>query len=151
MGTVLSDNSDPEQSKNYMMKRQKREAEGRSHLTEEILKLRVQHHRGSLFQRQEFEIKAVPSPGQCPDTREAGCLWVSFSSEEVGNWNRLRKRVHLALPKNVCIQKAKKVRIFFPFKEGHNFKQKLKSKYFDRKEPKPCNWEVGLTTHTGFS
>lgn len=40
MGTVLSDDSEPEQSKNYMMKRQKRQTEGRSHLMEEILKLR---------------------------------------------------------------------------------------------------------------
>lgn len=35
-----SDDSEPEQSKNYMMKRQKRQTEGRSHLMEEILKLR---------------------------------------------------------------------------------------------------------------
>lgn len=63
----------------------------------------VQHHRGNLFQRQEFQMKAVPSLGQHPDIREADCLSVSFSSEEVGNWNRLKKRVYLTLPKNVCI------------------------------------------------
>lgn len=35
-----SDDSEPELSKNYMIKRQKRETEGKSHLTEEILELR---------------------------------------------------------------------------------------------------------------
>lgn len=65
---------------------------------------------------------------------------MSFSSEEeVESWDRLRKKVHLAVYKNVCIQETKKVRIFFTFNDGHSFKQTLKGKYLDRKEPKPYN------------
>lgn len=145
---IESDDSEPEQSENEVMERQKRETEGKSHLTEEILELR--DNKFNITEEACFRGRSWRSR-QCPDIREADCLWVSFSSEEVGNWNRLRRRAHLALPKNVCVQKAKKMRIFFLFKEGHNFKQKLKGKFFDRKKPKPCNWEARLTTHTGFS
>lgn len=37
---IETDDSESEQAKNYVMKRQKRETEGKSHLTEEILELR---------------------------------------------------------------------------------------------------------------
>lgn len=97
----------------------------------------------STSQRKPVSEVGVWDPGQCPDTGNTGCLQVSFSRKEVGSWDRLRKKVQLALSRNICTQETKKMRIFSPFNEGYNFKQKLKGKYLDRKEPKPYNWEVG--------
>lgn len=86
--------------KNNRMKRQKREMEGRSHLTKEKLgprdnKFNITEE--ACFRGRSLRPRTVPSPRQCPDTGNTGCLWVSFSREEVGSWDRLRKKVHLAL------------------------------------------------------
>lgn len=148
-----SEESEPVKSKNYMIKKQK--GKRRKHLTEEKLgprdnKFNVTEE--ACFRGRNLRPRTGPSPGWCSDIGNTGCLQVSFSSEEeVGSWDKLRKKVHLAMCKNVCIQETRKVRIFFPFNEGHSFKQKLKGKHVDRKEPKPYNWEAGSTAHAGFS
>lgn len=60
---IESDDSEPEQSKNYMMKRQKRETEGKSHLTEEMLELR--DNKFSISEEACFRGRSLRSR-QCP-------------------------------------------------------------------------------------